>query len=54
MLPDEQCKLLNLRGEVVLVGNLLQIRNLGSARDGKRLTEEDGPTFSYLLDRVGI
>lgn len=53
VLPDEQCRLLNLRGEVVLVGNFFRFE-IWDPRRWQRVDEEDGPTFSDLLDRLGI
>jgi MraZ protein len=53
VLPDEQCKLLNLRSEVVLVGNYSRFE-IWSPEVWQKTTEEDAPTFSYLLGRVGI
>jgi MraZ protein len=53
VLPDEQCKLLDLRSEVVLVGNYSRFE-IWSPEVWQKTTEEDAPTFSYLLGRVGI
>jgi hypothetical protein len=53
VLPDEQCKLLNLRSEVVLVGNYSRFE-IWSPESWQKAMEEDAPTFSYLLGRVGI
>ena len=53
VLPDEQCKVLNLRSEVVLVGNYLRFEIWDPER-WQKADEEDAPTFSYLLDRIGI
>jgi MraZ protein len=53
VLPDEQCKLLNLRSEVVLVGNYSRFE-IWNPEVWQKTTEEDAPTFSYLLGRVGI
>ncbi len=53
VLPDEQCKLLNLRSEVVLVGNYSRFE-IWSPEVWQKTTEEDAQTFSYLLERVGI
>src|ERR1700681_318340 len=53
VLPDEQCKVLNLRGEVVLVGNYLRFEIWDPER-WQKADEEDAPPFSYLLDRIGI
>jgi MraZ protein len=53
VLPDEQCKLLNLRSEVVLVGNYSRFE-IWSPEIWQKTMEEDAPAFSYLLGRVGI
>jgi len=53
VLPDEQCKLLSLRSEVVLVGNYSRFE-IWSPESWQKTTLEDAPTFSYLLGRVGI
>jgi MraZ protein len=53
VLPDEQCKLLNLRSEVVLVGSYSRFE-IWSPESWQKTMEEDAPTFSYLLGRVGI
>jgi MraZ protein len=53
VLPDEQCKLLNLRSEVVLVGNYSRFE-IWNPEVWQKTTEEDAPTFSYLLGRIGI
>ena len=53
VLPDEQCRLLNLRGEVVLVGNFFRFE-IWDPRRWQKADEEEGPTFSDLLDRLGI
>jgi division/cell wall cluster transcriptional repressor MraZ len=53
VLPDEQCRLLNLRGEVVLVGNFFRFE-IWDPRRWQMADEEEGPTFSDLLDRLGI
>jgi MraZ protein len=53
VLPDEQCKLLNLRSEVVLVGNYSRFEIWDPER-WQKTTEEDAPTFSYLLGQIGI
>ena len=53
VLPDEQCKQLELRSEVVLVGNYSRFE-IWSPEVWQKTMEEDAPTFSYLLGRVGI
>ena len=53
VLPDDQCKLLGLKGEVVLVGSYLRFE-IWNPDTWKKTSEEDDSTFSYLLDRVGI
>ena len=53
VLPDEQCKQLNLRGEVVLVGNYTRFE-IWDPEKWQKSTEEDAPTFNYLMERIGI
>jgi MraZ protein len=53
VLPDEQCKLLNLRGEVVLVGSYYRFE-IWDPEKWQKTDEEDASTFSYLLERMGI
>jgi MraZ protein len=53
VLPDDQCKLLGLKEEVVLVGSYLRFE-IWSPAPWKKTSENDESTFSYLLDRVGI
>ena len=53
VLPDEQCKLLNLRSEVVLVGNYSRFE-IWSPEVWQKAMEEDAQSFTYLLERVGI
>ena len=53
VLPDEQCKLLNLRSEVVLVGNYSRFE-IWNPEVWQRTMEEDAQSFTYLLERVGI
>jgi MraZ protein len=53
VLPDEQCKVLNLRNEVVLVGNYSRFE-IWSPEVWQRTMEAEAPTFSYMLGRVGI
>jgi MraZ protein len=53
VLPDEQCKQLNLHGEVVLVGNYTRFE-IWDPEKWQKSTEEDAPTFNYLMERIGI
>ena len=53
VLPDEQCKQLNLHGEVVLVGNYTRFE-IWDPEKWQKSTEEDEPTFNYLMERIGI
>ena len=53
VLPDEQCKQLNLHGEVVLVGNYTRFE-IWDPKKWQKSTEEDAPTFNYLMERIGI
>jgi MraZ protein len=53
VLPDEQSKLLNLHGEVVLVGNYTRFE-IWDPKKWQRSTEEDAPAFNYLMERIGI
>jgi len=53
VLPDEQCKLLNLKGEVVLVGHYHRFE-IWDPGIWQKAAQEDEPTFNYLLERLGI
>jgi MraZ protein len=53
VLPDDQCKLLGLRGEVVLVGGYSRFE-IWNPATWTKVAEEDDSTFTYLLERVGI
>jgi len=53
VLPDDQCKLLGLRGEVVLVGGYSRFE-IWNPVTWTKVAEEDDSTFTYLLERVGI
>jgi MraZ protein len=53
VLPDEQCKLLNLRNEVVLVGSYSRFE-IWSPQNWKKTAEDAAQTFRYLLEKVGI
>ena len=53
VLPDEQCKLLNLRSEVVLVGSYYRFEIWGPEA-WQKTAEEDGQMFGYMLERIGI
>src|SRR5271166_6247238 len=51
VLPDEQCKLLNLRNEVVLVGSYYRFEIWGPEA-WQKTAEEDGQMFGYMLERI--
>jgi MraZ protein len=53
VLPDEQCKLLNLRSEVVLVGSYSRFE-IWSPEVWQKTMDEDASTYGYVLGRVGI
>jgi MraZ protein len=53
VLPDEQCKVLKLRDEVVLVGNYLRFE-IWDPGKWEKTKAEDEQTFNYLLERIGI
>jgi transcriptional regulator MraZ len=53
VLPEEQCKLLKLQREVVLVGNYSRFE-IWNPDTWRKTTESDGPGFSYVLERAGI
>jgi MraZ protein len=53
VLPDEQCKQLNLQSDVVLVGAYSRFE-IWSPALWQETVNEDAPTFKYMLDRVGI
>jgi MraZ protein len=53
VIPDEQAKQLDLHGEVVLVGNYTRFE-IWDPEKWQKSTEEDAPTFNYLMERIGI
>ena len=53
VLPDEQCRVLKLRDEVVLVGNYLRFE-IWDPGKWEKTKAEDEQTFNYLLERIGI
>jgi MraZ protein len=53
VLPDDQCKQLGLKGEVVLVGSYSRFE-IWNPSTWEKTAQEDDSTFTYLLDRVGI
>ena len=53
VVPDEQCKVLNLRSEVVLVGNYLRFEIWDPER-WEKTKGEDEKTFNEMLERIGI
>jgi MraZ protein len=50
VLPDEQCKVLNLRSEVALVGNYSRFEIWDPER-WQKATEEDAPTYANWMER---
>jgi transcriptional regulator MraZ len=53
VVPEEHCNPLELRGEVVLVGNHTRFEVWNPDR-WKKAFEEDSPTFKHILGVVGI
>jgi MraZ protein len=53
VLPEEQCRQLNLRGEVVLVGSHSRFE-VWSAEAWTKVLAEDTPTFRHVLSLMGI
>ena len=53
VLPEEQCKLLKLQREVVLVGNYSRFE-IWNSDNWRKTTESDAPGFSHVLERAGI
>jgi MraZ protein len=53
VLPEEQCKLLKLQREVVLVGNYTRFE-IWNPDNWRKTTESDAPGFSHVLERAGI
>jgi MraZ protein len=53
VIPEDHCRQLGLRGEVVLVGNHERFE-IWSRDAWKRAFEEDQSTFQYVLGTVGL
>ena len=53
VLPEEQCKLLKLQREVVLVGSYTRFE-IWNPDNWRKTTESDAPGFSHVLERAGI
>ena len=53
VLPDEQCKQLNLQSDVVLVGAYSRFE-IWTPALWQETVNEDASAFKYVLDRVGI
>jgi MraZ protein len=53
VLPEEQCKLLKLQREVVLVGNYTRFE-IWNPDNWRKTTESDAPGFNHVLERAGI
>jgi MraZ protein len=53
VVPEEHCRQLNLRGEVVLVGNHSRFE-IWSPDTWRRTMEEDTPTFNHVMGIVGL
>jgi transcriptional regulator MraZ len=53
VLAEEQCKLLKLQREVVLVGNYTRFE-IWNPDNWRKTTESDAPGFSHVLERAGI
>ena len=53
VLPEEQCKLLKLQREVVLVGNYTRFE-IWNPDNWRKTTEGDAPGFNHVLERAGI
>ena len=53
VLPEEQCKLLKLQREVVLVGNYTRFE-IWNPDNWRKTTESDAPGFGHVLERAGI
>jgi MraZ protein len=56
VIPAEQCSELQLRGEVMLVGNdqRIEVWNLESWATWERASDQEGPTFDEVCDGLGI
>lgn len=53
VLPEEQCKLLKLQREVVLVGNYSRFE-IWNSDNWRKTTESDASGFNYVLEQAGI
>jgi MraZ protein len=53
VLPEEQCKLLKLQREVVLVGSYTRFE-IWNPDNWRKTTESDAPGFNHVLERAGI
>jgi MraZ protein len=56
VIPAEQCSRLQLRGEVMLVGNdqRIEVWNLENWTEWERASDEEGPSFDEVCDGLGI
>jgi MraZ protein len=56
VIPAEQCSELQLRGEVMLVGNdqRIEVWNLESWAAWERASDQEGPTFDEVCNGLGI
>ena len=53
ILPEEHCRQLGLKGEVILVGSHSRFEVWGPEA-WQKITEEDAPTFHHMLGVLGI
>jgi len=53
VLPEEHCRQLGLKGEVVLVGSHSRFE-VWSPEAWQKVSEEDAPTFHHMLGVIGI
>ena len=53
VLPEEHCRQLGLKGEVVLVGSHSRFE-VWSPEVWQKVSEEDAPTFHHMLGVIGI
>jgi MraZ protein len=53
VLPEEHCRQLGLKGEVVLVGSHSRFE-VWSPEAWQKVREEDAPTFHHMLGVIGI
>lgn len=56
VIPAEQCSQLQLRGEVMLVGNdhRIEVWNLETWAEWERASDAEGPGFDEVCDNLGI